>query len=314
MLAADRDLPVLAIGAAGVDMVGHLATPPQTGTSNPARIRLGFGGVARNVAENLARLGQPCNLLSAVGKDFLGDRLCEELAATGVGVSGILRIPERPTGAYLAMIDPEGRLHLALDDMRVLEALTPEVLEAQENLFRSSSLVFLDANLPPAVLRLAIRLAQRSKIPICADPTSRTLAPRLHPHLHSLFLITPNAAEAEVLLGESIPAEDPALAVMAARKLVARGVRVALITLAEFGVAYASDVDHGHVPALRTQILDPTGAGDALSAAVIFGLLNEMPLHESVRLGISSASLTLRSHSTVASDLSLEKLYDQLVV
>jgi pseudouridine kinase len=305
---------VLAIGAAGVDMVGHLTGSPQPGTSNPARIRLAYGGVARNVAENLARLGQPANLLSAVGKDFLGDRLCEELAATGVGVAEILRIQDQPTGSYLAMIDPEGRLHLALDDMRVLAALTPDVLEEREHLFEQSSLVFLDGNLSPPVLRVAVRLAQRSKLPICADPTSRALAPRLQPQLHNLFLITPNAAEAEVLLGERIPAEDPALAVMAARKLVAKGVRIALITLAEFGVAYASDVDHGHISALRTQIIDPTGAGDALTAAVIFGLLNEMPLHESVRLGISSASLTLRSHSTVASDLSLERLYDQLVL
>jgi pseudouridine kinase len=314
MLAGKTDLPVLAIGAAGVDMVGHLSGPPQAGTSNPARIRLAYGGVARNVAENLARLGQPSNLISAVGRDFLGDRLCEELTAVGVGVTGVLRIPDQPTGAYLAMIDPEGRLHLALDDMRVLEALTPQFLEQQEEIFKQSSLVFLDGNLSPPVLRIAIRLAQRSKIPVCADPTSKGLAVRLQSQLHNLFLITPNAAEAEILLGEPIPSEDPALAVMAARKLVARGVQVALITLAEFGVAYASDVDHGHIPALRTQIVDPTGAGDALTAAVIFGLLNEMPLHESVRLGVSSASLTLRSHSTVASDLSLEKLYDQLVL
>jgi pseudouridine kinase len=198
--------------------------------------------------------------------------------------------------------------------MRILEALTPQVLEEQEDLFEGASLVFLDGNLAPSVVRVAVRLAQRSKIPICADPTSRALALRLQPQLHNLYLITPNAAEAEILLGEPIPPEDPALAVMAARKLVAKGVHIALITLAEFGVAYATDVDHGHIPALRTQIIDPTGAGDALTAAVIFGLLNEMPLHESVRLGVSSASLTLRSHSTVASDLSLEKLYDQLVL
>ncbi|MGA2821107.1 MAG: carbohydrate kinase family protein [Anaerolineales bacterium] len=313
-MAGRTDLPVLAVGAAGVDMVGQLASPPQPGTSNPARIRLAYGGVARNVAENLARLGQPSNLISAVGKDFLGDRLCEELAATGVGVTRVLRVQDQPTGAYLAMINPEGRLHLALDDMRILEALTPQVLEEQEDLFEGASLVFLDGNLAPSVVRVAVRLAQRSKIPICADPTSRALALRLQPQLHNLYLITPNAAEAEILLGEPIPPEDPALAVMAARKLVAKGVHIALITLAEFGVAYATDVDHGHIPALRTQIIDPTGAGDALTAAVIFGLLNEMPLHESVRLGVSSASLTLRSHSTVASDLSLEKLYDQLVL
>ena len=57
---------------------------------------------------------------------------------------------------------------------------------------------------------------------------------------------------------------------------------------------------------------DPTGAGDALTAAVLFGLLNDMPIDDAVRLGVAAASLTLTYRGSVIPDLSLEKLYDQL--
>ena len=69
-----------------------------------------------------------------------------------------------------------------------------------------------------------------------------------------------------------------------------------------------------YVPALDIDIVDLTGAGDALSAAVIFGLSEEIPVGEAIRLGVSAAALTLQSRETVCSDLSLENLYDQLFV
>jgi pseudouridine kinase len=82
--------------------------------------------------------------------------------------------------------------------------------------------------------------------------------------------------------------------------------------MAEFGVVYASDDGSGHIPAVQTEILDPTGAGDALTSTVIFALLNDIPFDEAVRLGLSAAALTLRSQGTTCKNLSLELLYDQL--
>jgi pseudouridine kinase len=79
-------------------------------------------------------------------------------------------------------------------------------------------------------------------------------------------------------------------------------------------VVYASANDSGHVPAVSTDIVDSTGASDALTATVVFGLLNDIPLDESVRLGASAAALTLACADTVCADLSLDLLYDQLLI
>lgn len=310
--AAEPQGPVVVIGASGMDLIGKVAGPLSTGTSNPGRLRTSPGGVARNVAENLARLGMETELITALGDDPNGRQLLDQAAQAGIGVDHCVRVPGARTGAYLALLDEHGRLHAGVDDMRVIDGLTPEHLHAAEAVIAKASAVFLDANLSEATLSTALELAAAHGVRVAADPTSRNLAPRLRPHLAGLWLITPNEAEAGVLCPRPIAHAQMQPAIEAARQLVASGVEIAVVALAEFGVAYASAQESGHVPAVRTEIADPTGAGDAMTAAVIFALLHEIPLDEAVRLGASAAALTLRAHGTVAPDLSLELLYDQL--
>ncbi len=307
-----REGAVLVIGAAGTDIVGRATAPLQTGTSNPGRVRVSHGGVARNIAENLARLGTETVLITAVGDDERGARLLAQAAQAGVSTEHAIVAPGQPTGAYLALLDDLGGLHLGLDDMNVVNAITPAHLRERRLLFKEAAAVVMDANLPPKTLAAAVALARRAKVPIAADPTSVSLAPRLKPHLADLWLITPNEPEAEVLCPHPVPHADRDQVIDAARHLVGLGVDIAIITMAEFGVGYATPHTSGHVPAIQTEIVDPTGAGDALTAAVIFALMQEIPLDEAIRLGAAAASLALRSPGSVAPNLSPEALYDQL--
>jgi pseudouridine kinase len=127
-------------------------------------------------------------------------------------------------------------------------------------------------------------------------------------------MLTPNSTEAAAYCDQAFEDADQNQAIEAAKHLVSQGVEIVIITLAEFGVCYATSTTSGFVPAIHTEIIDPTGAGDALSSTVIFGLLNDIPLDDAIRLGVSAASLTLRHRGAVIPDLSLEKLYDQLVI
>lgn len=306
------DRPVLVIGASGVDLVGRLKTELQMGTSTPARIRTSFGGAARNVAENLARLGRPVRLLTAVGEDDSGDQLLRQAVSAGIDVEAVLRTDAYRTGTYLAVINASGGLHFALDDMRAVNALTPLYIRQYAGLFEDAALVFVDANLPRDTLRTIISLARQVGVPVCADPASDSLSLRLKPHLRRLHMVIPNSAEAALLNGQPFDPDQPAEAVEAAKRLVTQGVRIAIITLAQLGVCYATSTTSGHISAIRTQIIDPTGAGDALTAAVLHALLDGIPLDDAMRLGVAAASLTLRHRGAVLPDLSLETLYDQL--
>lgn len=308
------DGPVLVIGASGVDIIGQLKGELLQKSSNPARIRSSFGGIARNVAENLARLGLEVKIITVVGEDQPGNGLLQQLDEAGVDTSEVLCSSDQATGFYLGVVKADGVMQFALDDMRAMSAITPKYLRERRNLFKEASMVFVDANLSADSLRTCISLARRAKVPICADPTSTTLANRLCPLLDRLYLITPNSSEAAIICEQSFEAGKSQQAMQAAKYLVGQGVDNVLITLAEFGVVYASSETSGHVPALHTKIIDPTGAGEALNATVIFALLNGMSLDEAVRLGVTAASLTLRYPRSVVPNLSLEMLYDKLVI
>jgi pseudouridine kinase len=304
----------LVIGASAVDIVGRLELAPQMGTSNPARIRFSYGGVARNVAENLARLGQPVSLITVVGRDDVGEHMLEQTASVGVDISCCLRTSSYATGTYLAVLDKNGQRYMGLDDMEIIKALSPEYIHRHADMIKQAGLVFLDANLSPATIRAIVGLARRSGVPVCADPAASALAPRLLPYLSRFYLVTPNSKEASILTQSDISITDIDSGLRAARALVMQGVQVVVLPLAEYGVCYASSETSGHIPAVRTTILDPTGAGDALTATILFALLNDISLDEAVRLGVSAASLTLKSSGTVAQDLTLEKLYNELVI
>jgi len=308
------ELPVIVIGGCGIDLVGRLERELVPGTKNPAKIRTSYGGVARNVAENLSRLGQRTILLTAVGEDHAGKQLLAQAVQAGVDISRVLTTPEHPTGTYLGILDARGTLQFALDDINATKSLTPDYIKSHAELFKQASLVFIDANLPAKTLRTIFSLARKARIPVCADPTSTSLAKHLVPFLSRLSLITPNGSEAGILCERNIENDQTQDAIEAAKCLVAQGVGIVLISLAEFGVVYATSETSGYVPAIRTTVVDPTGAGDALNATVIYALLHQIPLDDAVRLGVTAASITLRHRGTVVDDLTLELLYDQLVI
>ena len=305
---ATSDLPVLVIGAAGMDMVGRVKSDLRIHTSNPAQIRFSFGGAARNVAENLLRLGTSVTLLTVVGSDESGDRLIEAIAGVGANVEAVLHSTQYPTGTYLAIVNRDGKLEYGLDDMRLMVELSPKYIHAQEELFKQASLLFIDTNLSKETLRTVISIARKVKLPVCADPTSESLASKLIPYLPRLRLVVPNSGEASVLCNRKTGPTTRREAIDAAKCMVSQGVEIAIVTMAELGVCYATSETSGYVPPVSTNMIDPTGAGDALTAAVLFGLLNQMPIDDAVRLGVAAESLTSNYRGAVVPDLIFGKI------
>jgi pseudouridine kinase len=303
---------VVVIGAASLDTKGRPRDPLVSGTSNPGHIRVSPGGVGRNVAENLARLGVPTVLLSAVGDDAAGRQILEITEAGGVDVSRVLITSECPSASYLAIANEMGSLAVSVDDMEIMELVTPKYIYAHRRWIKEAGMVVLDANLTPAAMKSAVSIAEKAVVPVCLDPVSVALAPRVEPYLKQLCTIVPNTDEAEALCG--LPASDRFEAMTAAQRLVSMGVATAIITLAEKGLVYATSEESGHVPAIDIEIADSTGGGDALTGAVVYGLVNGFSVSEAVRLGVSAATLTLTCADTVCPYLSLEALYDRLII
>lgn len=303
---------VLVIGAMATDAKGRPAGSFVPGIPTPGTVRLDVGGVGRNIAENLARLGVRTILLSAIGSDPIGGILLEFTRQSGVNVDQVITSEHHRTGTYIGIWDRNGEPVLAIDDMAVMQDLTPEFIYRRRRLVRDADMIVLDANLPPRTMATVFSLARKYHRRVCVDPTSAVLAPRIRPYLPDIHLLVPSLQEAEAIAGLALGGQTDVQRL--AMRLVNMGAEIAIITLGEKGLYYATAEESGHVPALERDVVDLSGAGDALGAATIFGLLNDFPVGEAVRLGISAAALTLQCPETVCPDLSLDRLYDELVV
>lgn len=308
------DNHILVIGATLLDTKGKPIAGLEPGTSNPANIRHTRGGTARNVAENLARLGADALLISAVGDDRTGRHLVEYTVEAGVNTEFVLKVEGYNTGSYIALLDDEGQLSVALDDVSVMQNVTPNYLYRHRRLFRDACLVMIDGSLDPATSKTAASLSRRYGVPLCADPSSARVASRLCPYLDSLELVVPNEAEAAVMTGAEFSGHDPDASMEAALNLIRAGVGTAVVSLADYGLVYATSDETGRIPARYSEMVDSTGTGDAVSAAIIFGMINDLPTIEAIRLGAAAASLTLQTNETVVPNLSLDLLYDHLIV
>lgn len=305
---------ILVIGATLLDSRGKPDAGLAPGTSNPAKIRVTRGGTARNVAENLARLGAEVRLVSAVGDDLIGHRLVNQTAESGVDTELVQIIEGENTGAYIAVLEENGALAVALDDVQVLRHITPGLLDRNRSLFKEADMVMMDGSLTPDTMATVVRLCAKYGKPLCADPSSVRLAYKLRPFLDQLHLVVPNEGEAAELCEVDFEGHDPEASLALARCLVGKGVANVVVTLANFGLDYATARETGYIPANYSEMVDATGTGDAVTAAIMFGMLNDLPPIEAIRLGAAAASLTLQTEETVVPDLSLDMLYDHLIV
>lgn len=305
---------VLIIGATLLDTKGKPDAGLEPGTSNPGRIRRARGGTARNVAENLARLGTDVLLVTAVGDDRIGGQLLAQTAEAGVNIDFSLTIEGASTGAYMALLDEDGALAVALDDSAVMTCITPAHLHRHRRLFRDAAMIMMDGSLTQPAMKTIVRLATHYGVPLCADPSSARLARKLRPYLPHLHLVVPNEVEVAELLDEDYPGFNPDVSQAMAQRMVKIGVDNVVITLSDYGLNYATNDEVGYIPPSYKRMIDSTGSGDAVTAAIMFGMLNDLPTIECMRLGAAAASLNLQSQETVVPDLSLDMLYEHLIV
>ncbi|WP_434219683.1 sugar kinase [Amycolatopsis nalaikhensis] len=257
-----------------------------------------IGGAESNVACNLPTLGVPSGWVSAVGDDPFGRAMLREIAAHDVDVSACVVDPTRPTGLYIkesgadgspvryyrtgsaaSGMGPELLDRLNLDGVRVLHlsGITPalsasclELVRALLDMPRGDRLISFDVNLRPALwggrdLGLLAELAGRADIVLTGDD------------------------EAERVWGTGDPAQLRALLPGPRTLVVKHGERGA--TLVEGEPLFA--------PALKVDVVEPVGAGDAFAAGFLAATLRGASPLERLRQGHLQAAVTLLTHDDV---------------
>lgn len=285
-----------------MDITGSADHVLAAGDSTPGQVRIAPGGVARNVAENLARLGHAVCFLSAVGDDQQGRSLLEHTRSAGVDTSACWIVPEAATSSYVSLHGPDGDMALAINDMAVLERVTPERLAGHAEKLRNASALLMDCNLSEAALEWLFTHAHDTTVFV--DPVSAFKCRRLLPWLGQVHTLKANRLEAQSLWGRPVDSDDAVED--ATRWLHVQGVHQVVLSLGERGVYWsARDGANGWQPAIPVTVCNATGAGDALLAGLLHGHLHDLPLRQSVLFAVGCAALTLTANQANHPDLSV---------
>src|SRR4051794_34076205 len=194
---------VVVVGGANMDVKARSKRSAVPATSNPGAASMAAGGVGRNIAENLARLGTRVHLVAAIGSDGLGDQVLAATTGAGVHVEHVRR-SARATGTYTAVLDADGELVVAVADMTATDELSVAQVDAARDLVATASLVVLDGNLSAAALGFALDLAAAAGVRVLLDPVSVPKAALLAPLLDGslpVYAVTPNREELAALTG-----------------------------------------------------------------------------------------------------------------
>ena len=302
---------VALVGGANMDISAHSTAPLLAADSNPGRIGCSPGGVARNVAENLLRLGVDARLLSVLGEDVFGQALRQAAAAIGLNLEACVTLPGQRTAPYLSLHGADGEMGVAVNDMGILECLTPALMGRHANLLAGAAAWVVDCNLRPDVLQWlcapdgpGAAPAGKSRQVVFAEAVSVAKCHKLLPLLDQLHTLKANRLEAQALSG--LPIHSPQAACAAARSLQQRGVRNVVVSLGAQGVAWCDASGAvGHRLVRPVPMASATGAGDALLGGLVYGHLHGMPLDLAVAWAMACAELTLSSTFANSPDLSV---------
>ena len=297
---------VAVAGGANIDIGGVSYAPFLSHESNPGRVTMTPGGVARNIAHNLALLDIPVKLFTAVGDDMQGNLILQSARKLQMDEE-IVVMRDKTTSSYLYVAGPDGDMTGAVSDMDICDEMTPAFFEARLSLINEASLLVADANLPEDSL---VFLAEHIRVPLFIDPVSVIKSARLSRIPGRIHTLKPNRAEAERLSGMPVTNRDEALA--AAKKLLETGIRRVFITLGGGGILAADEKERLFSEPLPGNVKGLTGAGDAFMAGLVFAYLQGISLQETVNTALAAAAVATESAETINAHLSRNALKEKL--
>lgn len=289
---------VAVIGGINADITGSSHKKIIERDSNPGKVEISIGGVGRNIAENIARLGIHTKLFSAVGDDVYGALALKNTKKGKVDVTNVAVHKGRSTSVYLAVNTEQGDLYVSINDMSICDMITPEFLAEHLDTLNKAGAVVVDTNLPEKTLEY---ICENVKAPIFADAVSVTKSFKLKPHFKNIHTLKINQTEAEALSGIKINnTQDAGNAAEIIRK---SGVKNVYITMGAKGVLYSCDDNTAAIPSFNREVVNTNGCGDSFAGALVYGFVKGLSTKNCAMAGLAAASICIGSNSSISPDM-----------
>ena len=303
---------VVCIGGIAFNRKYSLSTPPVLGTSNPAISKKSYGGVIRNIAENMARMDVDVCLISIIGKDESGKELRSQIRNLGVDTSQISISNDKPTAEYIAIFDDKNELVMGIASMDILDQITPSLIEESWSSIRSSDWVILDCNLPKETIEKILEIKENANFMVAVDTVSVSKAKRLPSNLSQIDILFTNKDEAISVLGLDDNLKTYKLDEITTQ-LRSTGAKGVVLTDGPNGHLVNIGNEAFTSPAISSNVKNVSGAGDAFVAGFISTIRSGSTVREASNMGAALSALTVESHLDVRQDLNNKLLSEYLI-
>lgn len=254
-------MKILVIGGTNIDINATSINEIVLKDSNIGNIEISIGGVAKNIAENLARLDLDVSFLTILGNDHYADVAIDYLK--GLNLNLIYgKSKNHPTSTYLAVFDQNHDMEIGINDMKATDELDSNFIKEKIN-FDLYDLVVIDSNLCQKTLEY---IAKNCHKPIYAESISVNKVKRLKPLLSHFKAIKCNKIEALAITDNKNHDSIESIA----KDIASQGVKEVYITDGGNGSYLYKDKKLYHMPSYQVNIINTTGAGDAFYSGVIY--------------------------------------------
>ena len=304
VLNEQKNQQIVCIGGANVDQKWLLQDVLHLHTSNPSSSESSYGGVVRNVAENLGRLGLPVTLLTILGQDPHGDELID-YSSPFMDVSRVTQIENETTGTYQAILQPDGDMIAGLANMHIMEKMDENWIKESVSVLKGARFIVADNNLPKETVSYLLGFSAREEKTLILVGVSSPKTKRLPSDLTGAAVALFNMDESQSYF-ETEEVDVVKLATM----WIKAGCEQAVVTHSVYGVGYADNKGIKKWTAVQKapSVVDATGAGDSFAAGVIYGLSKEIELGEAVKYGLTNSYYTVQTVESVRHNLTEERL------
>ncbi len=300
--------PIIVVGSSNTDMVIKAAKFPLPGeTILGGEFFLFPGGKGANQAVAAARLGGNVIFIAKIGNDIFGEQALQQFKREGIITDYIAKDPDRPSGVALITVDSKGENTIAVAQGSN-GALSSDDVQKAESEFEKSDIVLTQLETPlQTILHVAKLVGKFQKRLILNPAPGMKLPDDLFP---SLYLITPNESETEVLTGISV--RDNSSIKRAAEKLKEMGVANVIITLGAEGAYLYDDAGGKHIPTKKVKAVDTTAAGDVFNGALAVALSENRTLEQAVEFANHAAAISVTKMGAQVSAPYRKELMDNL--
>ena len=291
---------IVVIGATFVDVKGYPLAQYIPGGRNVGRVVQVHGGVGRNVVEDIANVELRPTFVSVVDETGLSDDVVRNLIRHKVEIRYIAR-SEEGLGTWLAIFNNEGDVIASISRRPDLSAVRKVLEEQGDEIFSGADSIVVEFDIEEPILKKVLDLAQKHRKEVYTVISNMSIAMKRRDLLQRTSVLVCNEQEAGMLFSEDYSGTDPEdLKEIMVRRARLSGIPRIVVTLGERGAVYADkNGESGVCPALRVDVVDTTGAGDAFFAGVAIGLTYGKTVGESCVIGTRLAASVIASRENV---------------